>query len=235
MEESSGGPFVYAKDGHGRDEIQSLRAETWRAMEDSVYDGKCRAIGVSNFTIRHLEALKKTARIWPPAVNQIELHPYNPQKELVEYCRKEGIVLQAYASLGGQDSGKKTWNILGGKLLERDEVKAIAEKYQKMPAQVLLRWATQQGFCVIPKSSNIEHMRLNLEAVSVVNDKNNGDDDEKGALLNLSPEDMEALDALDQSFIKSEDIDGSGVKRMIANKKARLCWVRDPLKMLDFD
>lgn len=79
-------------------------------------------------------------------------------------------------------------------------------------------------------------MRLNLEAVSVVNDKNNGDDDdEKGALLNLSPEDMEALNALDQSFIKSEDIDGSGVKQMIANKKARLYWVRDPLKMLDFD
>ena len=235
MEESSDGPFVYAKDGHGRDEIQSLRAETWRAMEDSVYDGKCRAIGVSNFTIRHLEALKKTARIWPPAVNQIELHPYNPQKELVEYCRKEGIVLQAYASLGGQDSGKKTWNVLGGKLLERDEVKAIAEKYQKMPAQVLLRWATQQGFCVIPKSSNIEHMRLNLEAVSVFNGKNNGDDDENCALINLSQEDMEALDTLDQSFIKSEDIDGSGEKRMIANKRARLCWVRDPLKMLDFD
>lgn len=57
----------------------------------------------------------------------------------MEYCRKEGIVLQAYASLGGQGSGKKMWNTLGGKLLERDEVKAIAEKYQKMPAQVLLR------------------------------------------------------------------------------------------------
>lgn len=109
MANSSDGPFVYAKNGHQADEIQALRAETWRAMEDSLYEGKVRAIGVSNFTIKHLEALKKTARVWPPAVNQIELHPYMPQKALVEYCKSEGILVQCYASLGGQDCGKKVW------------------------------------------------------------------------------------------------------------------------------
>ena len=72
---SPDGPFVYAKDGHGRDGIASLRSETWRAMEDALHRGKVRAIGVSNFTVGHLESLKRTARVWPPAVNQIELHP----------------------------------------------------------------------------------------------------------------------------------------------------------------
>lgn len=175
--QSPNGAFAYAKTGHASGtELQNLRAETWRAMEDSLYAGKVRAIGVSNFTIRHLVALKRTARIWPPAVNQIECHPYNPQHELVEYCRKEGIVVQAYASLGGQDCGKKTWNVLGGKLVERKEVVDVAERHQRhrdhgrrmrmTPAQVLLRWATQQGFGVIPKSTNVDHMRMNLEAVA---------------------------------------------------------------------
>ena len=102
------GAFIYAKTGHDRTALASLRAETWRAMEDAVYSGRCRSIGVSNFTVKHLESLRRTARIWPPAVNQVELHPYNPQTELAQYCRKEGIVLEAYASLGRQDSGKKT-------------------------------------------------------------------------------------------------------------------------------
>jgi len=166
MESSPNGPFVYAKEGHEIDNIQTLRSETWRAMEDAVFDGKVRAIGVSNFTIRHLEALKQNphTRIWPPAINQIELHPYNPQTELVDYCRKEGIAVQAYASLGGQDSGKKTWNVLGGKLTERKEVKNIAAAYGKTEAQILLRWATQQGYGIIPKSTKVENMRLNLEA-----------------------------------------------------------------------
>jgi diketogulonate reductase-like aldo/keto reductase len=93
MENSPDGAFAYAKDGHESHNIQSLRGETWRAMEDSVDNGKCKAIGVSNFTIQHLEALRKTARYWPPAVNQIELHPYDPQIELVEYCQKHGICL----------------------------------------------------------------------------------------------------------------------------------------------
>ena len=64
------GPWHYAVAGHGRDEIAALRAETWRAMEDALDKGQCRAIGVSNFTVAHLESLKRTARVWPPAVNQ---------------------------------------------------------------------------------------------------------------------------------------------------------------------
>mmetsp|Transcript_37969 Transcript_37969/g.90869 ORF Transcript_37969/g.90869 Transcript_37969/m.90869 type:complete len:421 (-) Transcript_37969:244-1506(-) len=224
MELSPDGPFVYAKDGHGRDELAGLRSETWRAMEDALFRGKVRSIGVSNFTVGHLESLKRTARVWPPAVNQIELHPYNPQTELVDYCRREGIAVQAYASLGRQDAGRKSWSALGGKLLERTEVADVAERHGRAPAQVLLRWATQRGLCVIPKSTDAGHMRMNLEAVS-----------DGGGGFRLSREDMEAIDSLDQSRVDVPSSDGSGVSGSRPNEKARLCWVRDPLKMLDFD
>lgn len=242
MTESSDGPFVYAKQDHEMDQIQHLRAETWRAMEDLLYQGKCRAIGVSNFTIRHLEALKKTARVWPPAVNQIECHPYNPQRELVEYCKKEGIAVVAYASLGGQDTGKKRWNILGGKLLERLEIQEIGKRYNKTTAQVLLRWATQQGIGVIPKSGNVEHMKQSLEAVQgdwTPVGNGDGDDHDDDHISNrqqqqgLTQEDMQIINNLDQSKIVDANDDGNGDVRW--NENTRLCWVRDPLKMLDFD
>ncbi|CAB9505375.1 Deoxymugineic acid synthase 1 [Seminavis robusta] len=108
----SQGPWHYAKDNLQPEEMARLRSETWRAMEDAARQGKCKSIGVSNFTVEHLKALKQTATIWPPAVNQVEFHPLYPQTELLDYCRQEGIVLQAYASLGGQDTGKKQWNKL---------------------------------------------------------------------------------------------------------------------------
>lgn len=222
MENSSEGAFVYAKDGHEMNNIQALRAETWRAMEDSVYNGKCKSIGVSNFTVQHLEALRKTARIWPPAVNQIEFHPYNPQTELVEYCRKHGIIIQAYASLGGQDCGKKRWNILGGKLVEREEVCQISQKYGKTAAQVLLKWATEQGHIVIPKSTKIDHLRDNLEAIS----------DESWRLDN---EDLALIASLDQSDDRFTSADIKSGENEKYNEATRLCWVRDPLKMLDFE
>ena len=153
----------------------------------------------------------------------IENHEDNPQTELVEYCRREGIAVQAYASLGGQDAGKKSWSALGGRLLERSEVADVAVRRGVTPAQVLLRWATQRGFCVIPKSTDAGHMRMNLEAVA------------EGGGFRLSREDMEAIDSLDQSRIDVPSSDGSGVSGSRPNEKARLCWVRDPLKMLDFD
>lgn len=207
MSSSDDGAFVYAKEGHEIDNIVQLRSETWRAMEDAVLEGKCRAIGVSNFSIRHLEALKKTARIWPPAMNQIELHPYNPQTDLVNYCKKEGIIVQAYGSLGGQDSGKKTWRELGGKLTEREEILSIAERYGKTPVQILLKWASMQGYGVIPKSTNVEHLQENLEALKCD--------------WQLDEDDLNIISKLDRSHDMKE--------------LTRLCWVRDPLKMLDFD
>ena len=76
------GRWHYAAEGMDEGAMPALRAETWRAMEDALAEGKARAIGVSNFTVAHLETLKKTARVWPPAVNQVELHPYHSQAAL---------------------------------------------------------------------------------------------------------------------------------------------------------
>ncbi len=121
------GRWHYAAEGMDEGAMPALRAETWRAMEDALAEGKARAIGVSNFTVAHLETLKKTARVWPPAVNQVELHPYHSQAALRAYCAKEGIVVQAYASLGGQDAGKATLAALGGPLLAHPAVLGAAD------------------------------------------------------------------------------------------------------------
>ena len=155
------GAWHYAADGMGENEIQSLRAETWRAMEDSLKAGKVRAIGVSNFTIQHLEALKKTATIWPPAVNQVEAHPLHPQDELLAYCKKEGIVLQAYAALGGQDGSKAKWQALGGHVMESAPVVNAAENHGATAGKVLLRWALQRGCSVTPKSQSVARIAEN--------------------------------------------------------------------------
>eukprot|EP00967_Tisochrysis_lutea_P145258 scaffold272587_cov30-Tisochrysis_lutea.AAC.3 len=141
-----------------------------------------RAIGVSNFAVPHLEALKATASIWPPAVNQVELHPLYPQHELRAYCAKEGILLQAYASLGGQDASRATWKQLGGRLLEALPVTQAAMAHGRTPAQVLLRWALQKGAVVVPKANSEARLAENLSLDG----------------FELTCDEVEAIDALDK-------------------------------------
>jgi len=167
----------------GQEDIASLRLETWRALEDAYLSGKCRAIGVSNFTPVHLRKLLS----WPelrvkPAVNQVEMHPYYIQKELRDYCAKEEVVIQAYSSLGGQDFGKKGYARLGRpRLLDNPVVYDIATKHNKTNAQILLRWGLQHGAAVLPKSENQDRI---IENMNIFN-------------FDLSVEDMDALDQLD--------------------------------------
>ena len=115
--------------------MPALRGETWRAMETALSQGKCKAIGVSNFTVTHLEQLKKTAKVMP-MVNQVEMHPYYNQAELRKYCEAQGIVVQAYASLGGQDAGRKKLEPLGGPLMEHPNVVRIAKAHGVTSSQV---------------------------------------------------------------------------------------------------
>jgi len=176
------GPFHYAAAGHEEDALPALRAETWRAMEDALEQGLTRAIGVSNFSVRHLQALKQTARVWPPAVNQVELNPYYQQRELQAYCAEEGIVLQAYASLGGQDASKATTASLGGPLLEAPPVAAAAEAHGATAAQVLLRWALQKRIIVIPKANREARATENTRLFH----------------FSLSEPEMAAIDSLDR-------------------------------------
>ncbi|EFA75905.1 aldo-keto reductase [Heterostelium album PN500] len=126
---------------------RETRLETWRAFEKLYADKKCRSIGVSNYTVEHLEDLLKNSSV-VPAVNQVEFHPFLYQKELHDYCTKNNIVLEAYSSLVRADKDS----------FEDNVIVEIATKYKKTPAQVLLRWAIQKSIVVIPKSTKSERI-----------------------------------------------------------------------------
>ena len=124
---------------HFRDNWQSANAGSWKAFEELYLLGKIRAIGVSNFCERHIEELLKTATI-VPMVNQIKLCPGVLQPEVVDYCRSNDILLQAYSPLGT------------GKIFAVEEMKYFADKYQRTIAQICIRWSLQMGFLPLPKS-----------------------------------------------------------------------------------
>lgn len=151
----------YYKKGH--EDIAALRLETWRAMEDVYLAGKCGAIGVSNFSESHLQKLLSWDQLRVrPAVHQTELHPYLQQKGVVALCEKEGILLQAYASLGGQDTSANKWKELKRPaLMEHPVAFKAAKAHATTTACVLLRWALQKGYGVIPKSSSKTRIAAN--------------------------------------------------------------------------
>jgi 2,5-diketo-D-gluconate reductase A len=125
--------------------------ETWKALEKIYAEGRARSIGVSNFTIHHLNRLRSEATI-VPAVNQIELHPRFPQDELRAYHREHQIATEAWSPIG-QGQG----------LLEDPTVTSVAQAHGKSPAQTVLRWHLQLGNVVIPKSVTRQRIRENLE------------------------------------------------------------------------
>ncbi|CAH3165584.1 unnamed protein product [Porites lobata] len=126
-----------------------LRKGSWLALEKLYKAGLLRSIGVSNYTVAHLEEMLQYATV-VPAVLQVEFHPRLFQKGLLEYCQRKGIWLQAYTSLGQ------------GKLLDEAQVRSIATTYNKSTAQVLLKWALQHNVGVIPKSVRPQHIKDNL-------------------------------------------------------------------------
>jgi len=126
--------------------------ETFDAMLELKSLGLVRSVGVANFGIQHLEALRKAGRP-APSVNQIEMHPliYSDRRELVSYCERHGILVQAYGSLlAGTQAA-----------LDHPAVQEIAEKHARTQSQVLLRWALDRGFPVIPKTVNPRRMDAN--------------------------------------------------------------------------
>lgn len=156
--------------------VQGLRHETWRAMERILAQGKARAIGVSNYTIRHLEELLARASE-PPSVNQVELHPFLPQGELVKWCVRQGIVVEAYAPL------------VKGRRMDDPVLRRVAAKHGRTPAQVLVRWALEHGLVVIPKSVREERIRENADVFG----------------FTLDGEDLATLDDLDEGYRTSWD------------------------------
>ncbi|XP_063756324.1 uncharacterized oxidoreductase YtbE isoform X2 [Eleginops maclovinus] len=144
------------------------RSQSWAALEELHAQGKLKAIGVSNYTPAHMRELMQSCKI-PPALLQVEFHPRLCQTELRRVCEEYGVCFQAYSSLGK------------GELVTDPVVMEVAKNCERTPAQVLLRWAVQQGVPVLPKSSNPDRVKDNSRLFD----------------FTLSDTDMDRLSALD--------------------------------------
>jgi diketogulonate reductase-like aldo/keto reductase len=127
--------------------------DTWRALERLVDEGRCKAIGLSDVSLDQVKGIFEAARI-KPAVVHVESHPYLPQWELLDYCKTNGIVLQAFAALG---------HGMAPKLVEDPVITAIAKRVKKTPAQVLLAWAIQRGTALLTTSTNPSWIKENFD------------------------------------------------------------------------
>jgi len=159
--------------------------ETWTAMEELVEKGLAKSIGISNFNGQLILDLLRYAKI-RPATLQIEHHPYLTQPGLVDFAQKEGIAVTAYSSFGPQSFVELDMKQAKDTplLFDNETVKSIASKHGKTPAQVLLRWATQRGVAVIPKSNNQHRLAQNLDVTS----------------FDLSAAELEAINGLNKNL-----------------------------------
>lgn len=129
---------------------KELNAGTWKAMEEQYKAGRIRAIGLSNFFVDHMQALFETAEIMP-MVNQIEFHPGLMRPEVVDFCRKNGILVQAWSPLGT------------GRMLGNEQLGAIAAKYGVSTAQLCIRWVLQNDVLPLAKSVTPARIKQNLD------------------------------------------------------------------------
>ncbi len=130
--------------------VSLVRKKAWKELEKIHADGKAKSIGVSNYTIKHLEEMKEYAKVMP-AVNQVELHVFLQQPELIAYCREHNIVVEAYSPLAH------------AREMSEPVIADIATKHGKTYAQIMLRWCVQQGLVVLPKSVNVERVQQNID------------------------------------------------------------------------
>jgi diketogulonate reductase-like aldo/keto reductase len=144
--------------------------ETWEALVELQEEGLCRAIGVSNFTIPLLEALKAESDV-TPAVNQVEFHPFLYQKNLLTYCQENKIQVEAYSPL------------TRGKFFNNSVLQRMAQKYGKTPAQIMLAWAVNHHIVVIPKSTHPGRIQENADI-----------------FFDIPEEDLAELDALNRNL-----------------------------------
>jgi D-xylose reductase len=135
--------------------------ETWQAMEELKQEGLVREIGVSNFGTSLLRDLINQATV-PPAMLQIEMHPYLTQQKLTRFCRESGIGVTAFSPLGAQSYFQLNMAEQDEAVMENETVKSIAAVHDRTPAQVLLRWGVQRGTSIVPKTSNVDRLKQNL-------------------------------------------------------------------------
>ncbi len=156
--------------------LERVRRESWRALTRLYEDGRVRAVGVSNYTVRHLKQLLDESPV-VPAVNQVEFHPFLFQRELLAFCRAKGIQVEAYAPLARAQR------------MDHPVLRRIAGAHGKTPAQVLVRWCIQHDLVVIPKSVHRKRIEENAQVFD----------------FELTPGDLAALDVLDEGLRTSWD------------------------------
>jgi D-xylose reductase len=170
-------------------------SETWAEMEKAVELGFTKNIGISNFAGALIIDLLRYAKI-PPAVLQIEHHPYLTQPQIIALAEQRGIAVTAYSSFGPQSFLELGHTLAQSVdlLLEADLITTIAKAHGKTPAQVLLRWATQRGIAVIPKSNNPQRLAENLNHID----------------FDLTPEELEKISALNVGLRFNDPADWPG-------------------------
>ncbi|CAH0997093.1 putative oxidoreductase YtbE [Emticicia aquatica] len=156
--------------------IKHARKETWLALEKLYQEGRVKAIGVANYLIPFLNELESYATI-VPAVNQVEFSPYLYLKDLVDVCKTKNIQLQAYTPL------------VRGLRMNDPKLQRIAKKYDKTPAQIILRWALQHGISSIPKSANLQRIKENFNVFD----------------FQITQEDMSFIDTFNENLRVVED------------------------------
>lgn len=131
------------------DNWKEINTQTWKALEKLYKDGKVKAIGVCNFMVNHLEALLENCEI-KPMINQIEFHPGHTQNEVVAFCKKNNILVEAWSPIGQ------------GRILDHVLLKSIAAKHNVNVGQLCIQFALQQGILPLPKSENPKNIKNNL-------------------------------------------------------------------------
>jgi len=140
--------------------------ETWKGMEEVRHAGLARHIGVSNFSTKKMAQVNESAS-QKIEVNQVELHPLLQQNGLLEFCRKENIVVTAYSPLGSRDRAPELKAENEPDMFVFPVIRKIADTHNCSPAQVLVAWAIHRDTVVIPKSTNEDRLKQNLEAVNI--------------------------------------------------------------------
>lgn len=156
---------------------KTSRLASWKAVEDAVQDGEIKIGGVSNFGVKHLEELIASRPEMLPAVNQIEVHPFNTRTSITDFCQKNGILVEAYAPLAR------------ALRMKHPTIAELSKKYQCTPAQLMVRWSLQHGFVPLPKSVSKERIEANG----------------KIDFFEVDKADMERMDALDEYLVTDWD------------------------------
>ncbi|KAI9714446.1 MAG: hypothetical protein M1820_000407 [Bogoriella megaspora] len=146
------------------------RKAMWKALERLFREGRARSIGVSNFGVSHIEGLKVFGEVWPPHVNQIELHPWCQQRSTVEYCQRNKILIEAYCP------------IVRNEKADDKTLLSLSKKYNKSTGQILIRYSLQKGWIPLPKSDTPSRIEANADVYD----------------FNIDKGDMQILDGLDR-------------------------------------